>query len=99
LRDNVNGTDLLPLLCQRARSKGLSLYLLGASESIAAQAAVNLVEQYPGLDIAGTHHGYFGQCGDESAVIVDDINRSSADILLIGFRSPLQEQWLLVNRE
>lgn len=99
LRDNVNGTDLLPQLCQRARSLGLSLYLLGADEDIAAKTAVNLAEQYPGLKIAGTHHGYFDKSSDESMAIINAINKSSADILLIGFGSPIQEQWLLDNRD
>jgi exopolysaccharide biosynthesis WecB/TagA/CpsF family protein len=99
LRDNVNGTDLLPELCQRARSLGLSLYLLGAEAGIAAQTAVKLAEQYPGLQIAGTHHGYFDKNGDDRMAIINDINMASADILLIGFGSPIQEQWLLDNRD
>ncbi|MEA1939413.1 MAG: WecB/TagA/CpsF family glycosyltransferase, partial [Candidatus Caldatribacteriota bacterium] len=38
---------------------GYSIYLLGASPGIAQEASLKLLKKYPGLKIAGHHHGYF----------------------------------------
>jgi N-acetylglucosaminyldiphosphoundecaprenol N-acetyl-beta-D-mannosaminyltransferase len=48
------------------------------------------------VTIAGTHHGYFNHA-TESEGIVDLVNRSSADILLVAFGVPLQEKWIAAN--
>ncbi|GAH50696.1 unnamed protein product, partial [marine sediment metagenome] len=40
--------------------KRYSLYLLGSYPGVASEAALNLTKKYPGIKIAGTHHGYFG---------------------------------------
>ncbi|MEM8997251.1 MAG: WecB/TagA/CpsF family glycosyltransferase, partial [Acidobacteriota bacterium] len=52
LRDNVNGTDLFPRLCERAAAQHLSIYLLGARPGVAADAAAAMAERFPGLRIA-----------------------------------------------
>jgi len=96
LRDNVNGTDMLPFLCQRAQSEGQSLFLLGAEPGVAQQTGVNLQKQFPGLKVAGTHHGYFGERGSNE--VINEINASNADLLLVALGSPNQEKWLQENR-
>lgn len=95
--DNVNGTDMLPLLCQRAQREGKSIFLLGAAAGIAEKMKINLCEQYPGLQVVGTHHGFFNHEDEENDSVVAQINASGADILLVGFGSPLQERWLANN--
>jgi len=92
LRENVNGTDLFPRLCERSVEENLSLYLLGARPGIARKAAENMQSRYPGLRIAGTRDGYF-QPGEEDQVI-EAINASGANILLTAFGAPRQELWL-----
>lgn len=94
--DNVNGTDMLPLLCERAAAKGLRLYFLGGAPSVACYAAQDLVQRYPGLQIVGNSHGYFGSDRDES--VCADINGSGADIVLVGMGAPRQEMWIDANR-
>lgn len=95
LKDNVNGTDLLPFLCKRASTTGKSLFLLGSKPGVASTAARRLKDTYPSLNIAGHHHGYFDSCKD--ADVIAQINQSKADILLIAMGSPKQEQWLVSN--
>ncbi|RLT96792.1 WecB/TagA/CpsF family glycosyltransferase [Ketobacter sp.] len=92
LRDNVNGTDMLPKLCEQARNQGLSLYLLGADKGVAEAAAAALRTQFPGLRIAGTEHGYIDH--HDSQAVIERINAAGTDILLVGMGSPIQEQWL-----
>jgi len=97
LRENVNGTDMFPLLCEAASAAGRSLYLLGARPGIAAAAAENMQRRFPDLTIVGVRDGYF-EAADEPAVI-DAINASGADILLVAFGAPRQDLWIAANAE
>lgn len=93
LRANLNGTDLLPHLCQLWAAHAQSVYLLGAEPGVAKKAANELQKKYLGLQIAGVEHGYFDSSQNEK--IIAQINQSGASVLLVGFGSPLQEQWVL----
>ena len=93
LKDNVNGTDMLPGLCKAAVKEGVSIYLLGGKPSVAKTTAHNLCQQYPGLQIAGSAHGYFEP--DSYLKVIKKINESQADILLLAMGSPAQEKWLI----
>ncbi|MCG7548538.1 WecB/TagA/CpsF family glycosyltransferase [Pseudoalteromonas sp. Of7M-16] len=94
LADNINGTDMLPLLCEHALQTKLSFFLLGAKDGVAKKAGESLQQQYTGLDIRGTHHGYFKSDDD----IIEQINQSGATILLVALGSPRQELWLAKNK-
>lgn len=96
LRENINGTDMLPFLCSMAASKGEGVFLLGGKPGVAETAGQKLGEQY-GVTIAGTHHGYFNHL-TESGPVVDRINSSGASILLVAFGAPLQEKWIHAHR-
>lgn len=96
IRENVNGTDMLPLLCRRASMENQSLYLLGSEPGIALKASVRLQRQFPDLRIAGAMHGYFDR--HRSKDVIEKINASGADILLVALGSPIQEMWLKNHR-
>jgi len=96
LLDNVNGTDLLPLLCERLSRTEKSIFFLGSSPGVAKRAAEKLMRQYPGLKVVGCHHGYFS--ADEDADVVRKINQSKADICLVAMGSPQQETWIEQKR-
>lgn len=90
--DNVNGTDLFPLTCEKAAQNGLAIYLLGARPGVASQCARNMEKKVAQLHIAGTRHGYFE--ANETDQVIQDINQSGADILIIAFGAPKQELWM-----
>jgi N-acetylglucosaminyldiphosphoundecaprenol N-acetyl-beta-D-mannosaminyltransferase len=92
LKDNVNGTDLLPVLCEQLIATGKSVFLLGASEGVAQTTANKLKETYVGLTVSGTHHGFFDRNDSDSVIAL--INESKADVLLVALGSPHQELWL-----
>lgn len=89
---NLNGTDLFPLLCERAAREGKSIYLLGARRGVALAAADEMVSRYPNLQIAGAQDGYFST--DTHGAVVDAINSSGADILLVATGVPQQDLWI-----
>lgn len=96
LLENVNGTDMLPYLCELSENKSYSLFLFGAKPGIAEKMKKKLVEKYPKLKIVGVRDGYFDWKKD-SSTIVDQINASQANILLVAFGVPLQEKWIDEN--
>lgn len=89
---NLNGTDLFLPLCEKAAREGLSLYLLGGESGVAMDAAHAMQARFPNLQVAGYRDGFFEP--DEHASIVDEINASGADLLLVGLGVPLQEKWI-----
>lgn len=97
LRDNVNGTDLFPILCGEAAREDVWVYLLGSAEGVSDAAARNMTRAHPGLTIAGTASGYFATTAEEDAAI-EAINASGAEILLVGMGVPAQEKWIFENR-
>jgi N-acetylglucosaminyldiphosphoundecaprenol N-acetyl-beta-D-mannosaminyltransferase len=93
MRDNVNGTDLLPFLCQMCARQGYRIFLLGAKPGVAEAMQQKLVAKYKGLQIVGTQHGYFNR-DTESEAIIQQINATRPDVLLVAFGAPWQEQWI-----
>ena len=94
--DNVNGTDLFPLLCERAAQSGTALYLLGAEPGVADETARRMTARYPGLVIAGTSDG-FGQRHPSERELLRAIDQSGAQIVLVALGVPLQEKWIMQN--
>jgi N-acetylglucosaminyldiphosphoundecaprenol N-acetyl-beta-D-mannosaminyltransferase len=92
VRDNVNGTDMFPLLCQSMADSGKSLYLLGAKPGVAEDVAAWAKQKYPNLRIAGTQHGYY--TANEEIEVIEKIRQSKADILLVAMGVPFQEKWI-----
>ena len=87
-------------LANFAAAEDFSLYFLGARPGVAQEAARRLRERYPGLRIVGDHHGYFDHSAGsaENEAVLEEINATSPDILLVGLGMPRQEIWLTQNR-
>ncbi len=99
LRDNINGTDMLPVLARKAAKNNLSIYFFGARPGVAAKAAANLHHHYPHLKIAGSDHGFYRSGSEEEDQAIERINASGADILLVALGVPAQDIWLAANRD
>jgi beta-1,4-glucosyltransferase len=89
---NLNGTDLVPSLCERS-PRPLRFFLLGAKPGVAAAAAARLEGTY-GQDVVGICDGY-GQMRAEGEALVQTINRARPDVLLVALGNPGQERWIL----
>lgn len=97
LQDNVNGTDLFPILCKHAAAAGQGIYLFGARGDRAEASGNTMKKRNPKLIISGSHHGYIsGADADEQ--VVERINNSRATILLVALGAPAQELWIARNR-
>ena len=94
MEEDCNGTDISPLLMQKAAEEGYKIYFLGAKEKIAEKAAENTRKQIPRIQIVGTHHGFF----NNDKEVIKKINDSGADILFVAMGVPLQEKWIAKHR-
>ena len=92
----VPGIELAERVLAGAAQEGLPVYLLGAAEGVAEEAARRLTERLPGLLVAGTGHGYFGSA-DEDAVVAA-VRASGARVLLVALGAPRQEVFLHRHR-
>ena len=90
--DNLNGTDLFPLICEEAARRGARIYLLGGKPDVAVEAGLAMQRRFPALNIVGAQHGYFAE--RDTARVIREINASEADMVFVGFGVPLQECWL-----
>jgi N-acetylglucosaminyldiphosphoundecaprenol N-acetyl-beta-D-mannosaminyltransferase len=95
LRNNVNGTDLFPLICEQAARTNTPLALLGASHGVAQACAENMRNTYPGLQIVRVNHGFLD--ADEDIEEIENLNMSGARILFVAKGVPLQELWIKKN--
>jgi exopolysaccharide biosynthesis WecB/TagA/CpsF family protein len=94
--ENLNGTDLFLDIIKEAASREMKVFFLGSQPGIAVRAAENANSIEPSLKIAGTQHGFF-KPEDESKVI-DSINASGADVVLVALGVPQQDIWIARNR-
>jgi N-acetylglucosaminyldiphosphoundecaprenol N-acetyl-beta-D-mannosaminyltransferase len=90
----MTGADWVWGLAALCEASGRSLYLLGSEPNTAAEAAARLHRWYPGLNIAGTHHGYGDLDSPQNERVVEDINARRPDIVLVGMGTPKQELWV-----
>jgi exopolysaccharide biosynthesis WecB/TagA/CpsF family protein len=94
--ENLNGTDLFPYIMEKAQRQGAKVFMFGSKSGIAEKAALKAMSLFPGLEIAGTRHGFFD--ADEESSIIESINASGADILLVALGVPRQDIWIARNR-
>jgi N-acetylglucosaminyldiphosphoundecaprenol N-acetyl-beta-D-mannosaminyltransferase len=91
-------------LCARRETRA---FLFGSAPGVADRAAANLAAAFPGLRVVGCQHGWLdrkrGHPGyyDEadSAAVVDQINDSEAELLIVGIPTPMQQRWVIANAE
>ena len=97
LRERVAGSDLVCLIADRAQTTGWRIFLLGAAEGVAEQAAITLRERYPQTNIAGAYAG--SPRPEEEEAIIARIRASGANVLLVAYGAPQQNKWIDRNIE
>jgi N-acetylglucosaminyldiphosphoundecaprenol N-acetyl-beta-D-mannosaminyltransferase len=100
--ERLDTDSLAPDLFRLCAAAGHAVYLFGCAPGVAGQAAGKLEGWYPGLRVVGHDHGYHGvQRGhpgtyaeEDSTAIVDRINASGADLVVVSLPTPLQQRWV-----
>ncbi len=104
--ERVTGVDMVTGICERAAKKGYRIYILGAAEGIASTAARNLSERYPGLQVVGTHHGFWRRdpknaawTAEDDAKMAQEIAAQNVDVLFVAMGIPSQEKFIAAQLE
>ncbi len=92
LEERVTGIDLVNSICERSAADKWKIYILGSAPGVAATAAVNIRDKFPGCNIVGTHHGYFN--GKEEKQILAELKQLKPDVLFVALGAPKQEYWI-----
>ena len=98
LPGTVPGSDLTPAIFDDFQNKKLALkvFLLGAMPGVADRAKVNVERQWPCVSVVGTYSPPYGFDKDPEAskLICEMVNKSGAQLLLLGLGAPKQELWV-----
>lgn len=95
VKERVPGFELCCHVLEGLPSRNKSVFLLGGKPGVAELAAKKIEERYPKIRIAGFCDGYFQ---DEQAVI-EQINSSNADFLMVCIGFPRQENWIVKHKD
>lgn len=104
LKERVTGYDLSLKLLEIGNDNSYSIYFLGGKEGVAKKAGENVKRDYPDINIAGYHNGYFKgshngyQDHSEEKSIIEEINAAEPDIIFVGLGFPNQEKWINANK-
>lgn len=88
--------DWIDTLCESAVKNNWNLFFLGAGPGVAELAASKLIERHPGLKIS-VQDGYFEHFGAGNQEVLRKIQKSNAQVVLVGMGMPLQEYWIQEN--
>lgn len=92
LRANLVGTDLIPEFFDATSGRGYRYFLLGADPDTIERAAAFARKRFVGWTQAGYHHGFTKEIQIDP--LIDHINATRADVLLVGMGNPIQERWI-----
>jgi N-acetylglucosaminyldiphosphoundecaprenol N-acetyl-beta-D-mannosaminyltransferase len=99
-KERVSGPEFTNALLARADNNGFSIYLLGSTEENLNKIISNIKMKYPSVRIAGSYSPPFVEIDEmDHSGVVARINKSGADILLVGMTAPKQELFLSRNYE
>lgn len=98
--ERVYGPDLTLKVCQLSEKEGYSIFLLGGNRGRSKHLKQALIKKFPSLSIVGAENTPQRPIPTKKNVqIIEKINRSGANIVLVGMGCPFQEQWVSKNRE
>ena len=91
------GVDLTWRMLEEMQALDVSVFLLGGTKEELAGARAAIEQRVPGLRIAGARDGYFRTRGAANDAVVEEINASGAQALLVAMGFPRQERWIARN--
>jgi len=99
-KGRVRGTDLMLKLCDYAAKKNLKIFLYGNTENTLMDLREKLKTLYTDINIVGVlSPPYRELTPSEDWDIIDNINKSDADIIFVSLGCPKQQQWMAAHKE
>ncbi len=95
LKARIPGIDLAAEMLKRAAKENLRVFLLGASPGVAEKAAEEMRKKF-GVNIVGTHDGYF----KDDQIAISAVNDSGgADLVFVCLGAPKQEMFISEHKD
>ncbi len=95
----VYGPSLLPVVCELAKERQLSVGFYGGSSEVLDTLIERIARQFPGLRISFAFSPPFrAVTPEENAQVVVGIANSETQILFVGLGCPKQERWIADHR-
>jgi N-acetylglucosaminyldiphosphoundecaprenol N-acetyl-beta-D-mannosaminyltransferase len=98
LPGRIPGIELGEAVLGWCAENRIGVYLLGGRAGVAEEAALRLSDRFSGLEVLGTHHGYFDTSGPENQKILSQIAGLKPGVLIVCLGFPRQEEWIISNR-
>ncbi|WP_409290554.1 WecB/TagA/CpsF family glycosyltransferase [Peribacillus sp. SCS-37] len=95
LQERITGFETMLDLFTLADANGLKVYMLGAQEHVVKRAAEKVKTEYPGLILAGWHHGFFDV---EKDALASEIASLEPDLIFVATGAPRQEKWIALHQ-
>jgi N-acetylglucosaminyldiphosphoundecaprenol N-acetyl-beta-D-mannosaminyltransferase len=92
LPQRIAGIDLMTAILEQGNREGYRVFCLGATDEVLDKVCGTFAETYPGLTIAGRHHGYFGESDEET--VAQLIKAAEPDVLFVAITSPKKERFM-----
>lgn len=97
IQERVAGSTLFEAFGKEQRRK-MAVYFFGGSAGVAAEASNHINKKSTGLTCLGYHSPGFGSVDDMSeSSIIDNINASSADFLVVALGAKKGQAWIVKN--
>jgi len=97
-KEVIPGSSFLPAFYNYHKdNKNIRIFLLGAAEGVAKIAMENINKKVGWDIVIGAHSPSYGfeKNEKECAQIVDIVNKSGANVLVVGVGAPKQEKWIM----
>jgi len=102
VKEKLSGSDIFPAYCQYHKDDSdVRIFLLGAMPGIAQLAAERINYRIGRNIVVGTHSPSMNFVNDlgECDAVIDIINDSGANVLVVGLGAPKQEIWIMRHRQ
>jgi N-acetylglucosaminyldiphosphoundecaprenol N-acetyl-beta-D-mannosaminyltransferase len=102
IKEVIPGSSFFTAFYEYHRSnRNVRIFLLGSAQGVASQA-MDIINKKTGWNIVvGAHSPSFGFEINESECegIVDIVNESNANVLIVGVGAPKQEKWIMKYKD
>jgi N-acetylglucosaminyldiphosphoundecaprenol N-acetyl-beta-D-mannosaminyltransferase len=97
IREPMAGVDLTWVMLAELERASASVFLLGGTAEEVESARKAIKERLPSLKMVGAHDGHFSIRGRANDAVVNGVNATKADALLVAMGFPRQERWIVEN--
>jgi N-acetylglucosaminyldiphosphoundecaprenol N-acetyl-beta-D-mannosaminyltransferase len=102
LKGRVTGSDIFLGLSAALNGSGRCRYFfLGSTQKNLNRIKDRMAEDFPGIEIAGTHSPPFKEefTPEEDRAMVEFVNQARPHVLWVGMTAPKQEKWVFRHKD